>query len=863
LTSSKLAGSLSAESLRWTMGFYCAFIGAFILVAPHRFAAPQYQGLAPYRPAWGGLALAAGVALLAVAILRPRRVVTVLAHGLAVLTFLTLGASFARIGLWPGMIPYGTIGLGLTLAGLLPPTPPGRPAETAEPGDLFALVMGIAAVLQGFLLIGVPGLLAAEYLDVVRPYLLPCGSALLLSGALLVAAHLRSAPARHFLWVAHLAAGAAFAVYGRLFSLPFRAWTGLALYWGGGLALALLPWLSRRLAALDPASLRTRLAFSLATATSVALVLTAAIATSQEERLATEQVIETRRIEAQAIARNVADYLQLNGARTAVVATLAGRLPMTPVFQRALLEASRPSYPDVTGFVTLDSAGTVLAAIGEVPLDVVDWRRLSAEAASGLRRRDGMGIPIDLAGMERLLLLLSVPIVQEDGRMAGVLVSGFDTGLLARRLARTGSNVYLADGYGRLIASRKDADVELPSLPAGWDRQFRLGRMPGVARRIAAIAAFARVPGPDWVVAVENPRDAALAGVRRGRDMAFALLLMVVPLAVIGGILVARLIARPLGALAEAVDEMTEMTANPGMPTKPLESSDITEVARLAAAFQEMRGRLAVRTRESERLATELRARADALAESDRRKDEFLAMLAHELRNPLGAIANASYVMDQVGTSEPPLQRAVGVIQRQIQHLVRLVDDLLDVSRITRGKIELRLQPLDLRDAVRSAVEMTRPIVEAKEHALRVEIPPDPLPVHADPTRMEQVLGNLVRNAAKYTEPGGRIEVSAWSEDGEAVVRVRDNGIGISPELLPRIFDLFIQGEQSLDRSGGGLGIGLTLVRRLVEMHGGQVAAESGGEGQGSELTVRVPLAPQDLKDTKDLKDLKDKNVPA
>ncbi|MFL6293727.1 MAG: ATP-binding protein [Thermoanaerobaculia bacterium] len=840
---------LSAESLRWTLGTYCAFVGAFMLVAPHRFTSSVYAAMTPYRGLWGMAALAAGVALLALAILRPDRWVVLLGHGLAGVTLLALSVSFLQSRAWTGMIAYGVLGIGTMMAGSLTGTLP-RAARAGR--DLFALLMGMIALLQGLLLAVLAPLLTGAYFDVLRPYQRTIGLALILGGGLVVAAHLRRNPSQRFVWAAHLAAGAALFLFGLIFSLPNRAWTGLALYWGCGLAVAVLPWLSRRLAALDPASLRTRLAFSLATATSVALVLTAAIATSQEERLATAQVIETRRIEAQAIARNVADYVQLNGARTAVVATLAGRLPMTPVFQRAMLEASRPSYPDVTGFVTLDSAGMVLAAIGEVPLDVVDWHAVASRL-----RRDGRGIPIDLAGTERLLLLLSVPIVQEDGRMAGVLVSGFDAELLARRLARRGSNVYLADGYGRLIASWKDAGAALESLPAGWDRQLRLGQVPGVASRIAA---FARVPGPDWVVAVENPQAAALAGVRRGRDMAFALLLVVVPLAVIGGILVARLIARPLGALAEAVDEMTEMTANPGIPGKPLESSGITEVARLAAAFQEMRGRLAVRTRESERLATELRARADALAESDRRKDEFLAMLAHELRNPLGAIANASYVMDQIGTSEPPLQRAVGVIQRQIQHLVRLVDDLLDVSRITRGKIELRLQPLDLRDAVRSAVEMTRPIVEAKEHALRLQIPPEPLAVHADPTRMEQVLGNLVRNAAKYTEPGGRIEVAAWSEDGEAVVRVRDNGIGISPELLPRIFDLFIQGEQSLDRSGGGLGIGLTLVRRLVEMHGGQVAAQSGGEGQGSEFTVRVPLAPQDLKDTKDLKD---KNVPA
>ncbi|HEX5718665.1 MAG TPA: sensor histidine kinase [Thermoanaerobaculia bacterium] len=843
---------LSAESLRWTLGPYCAFVGAFMLVAPHRFASPVYTALAPYRGLWGMSALVAGVALLAVAILRPRPAVVLLGHGLAGATLLALSASFLQNRAWMGTIAYGVLGAGTILAGTLP-----RASRAGR--DLFALLMGLVAVLQGLLLAGLPVLLGTSYFDVMRPHLRVIGLALALGGGLVVSAHLRRNRSAAYVWAAHLAGGAAFLSFGLIFSLPNLAWTGLALYWGCGLALTLLPWLSRQLAALDPASLRTRLAFSLTTATSVALVLTAAVATSQEERLATEQVLEMRKVEAQLIARNVADYVQLSGARAAVVATLAGRMPMTPVFQRALLEASRPSYPDVTGFVTLDAAGTVLASIGKVPLDIGDWRRLASDTAADLRRPERRGgIPVDLVGTERLLLLLSAPIHLEDGRMGGVLVSAFDAELLARRLARTGSTVYLADGYGRLIASRQDTDVPLPSLPAGWDRELRLGQVPAMARRIAA---FERVPGLDWVVAVERPQAAALAGVRRGRDLAFALLLVVVPLAVIGGIIVAGLIARPLGALASAVDEMA--SGNPALPAIPLETSGITEVAGLAAAFQEMRGRLAVRTRESERLATELRARADALAETDRRKDEFLAMLAHELRNPLGAIANAAHVMDQIGTTQPPVQRAVGVIQRQIQHLVRLVDDLLDVSRITRGKIDLRLEPVDLRDAVRSAVEMTRPIVEAKEHALRVDLPPERLSVHADVTRLEQVLGNLVRNAAKYTEPGGRIEVTAWSEDGEAAVRVRDNGIGIPPELLPRIFDLFIQGEQSLDRSGGGLGIGLTLVHRLVEMHGGQVAAQSGGEGQGSEFTVRIPLAPQDLKDTKDLKDPKDSSVPA
>jgi signal transduction histidine kinase len=832
---SSFAKTLSAESLRWTLGLYCAFIGAFMLVAPHRFLGPQYQGLAPYRVGWGMLALAGGVALLAIAILRPRLPLRLLGHGLAGASLLALAYSVADLSVWTGVTIYTVLGVGLLLGGILESTPPLPPLQEAEERghDLFALLMGLSEVLLGGLLVSAPVTLTTPYFDPARPRLLPMGVLLLLGGALLLSAQLRRAPSRRLLWVAHLGAGAGFFIYGALVSLPGKSWTGLGVYWGCGLALALLPGLSRRLASFDPSALRTRLAFALATATSVALVLTAAVATTQEEQLAANQVLETRRIEAQSIARNVADYVQLNSARAAVVAALAGRLPMEGAFQRALLDASRPSYPDMAGFLTLDLSGTVLATTGGIPLDLADWRLVADE----LRPLGAKGLQIRMAGDRKdggHLLLLSAAIVRPDQQMVGVLVTVFQAELLARRLSRPGSNVYLADGYGRLIASQEGASPG-PALPEGWDRELRAGRDPVRARRLAA---FAQVPGLEWVVAVEKPRAAALAGVRKGRDLAFGLLLLVVPLAVIVGTVVARLIAKPLGALADAVDQLTA-----GNPGAPLETSGIAEVARLSAAFREMRGRLAVRTRESERLATELRARAEALAETDRRKDEFLAMLAHELRNPLGAIANASYVLEQAGPSGPPMDRAVPVIQRQIQHLVRLVDDLLDVSRITRGKIELRKQELDLRDAVRGAVEMTRPLIESKQHDLKVELPSDPLPLDADVTRLEQVLGNLIRNAAKYTEPGGHIEVAAWKEDGEAVVCVKDDGIGIGPELLPRIFDLFIQGEQGLDRSGGGLGIGLTLVRRLIEMHGGRVEARSAGEGQGSELVVRLPLS--------------------
>jgi PAS domain S-box-containing protein len=257
-------------------------------------------------------------------------------------------------------------------------------------------------------------------------------------------------------------------------------------------------------------------------------------------------------------------------------------------------------------------------------------------------------------------------------------------------------------------------------------------------------------------------------------------------------------------------------------------------------------GILAMLTDVTERrlLDEELRRRVEELAAEDRRKDEFLAMLAHELRNPLAAISNAGHVLDQGGAADARTRDLVAVIGRQIRHLSRLVDDLLDVSRFTRGRIELRKGPVELRPIVEGAVETTRPLLERQEHRLTVSLPGEPVMLEADATRIEQVLANLLNNAAKFTEPGGRIDLSADIQDGEAVLRVKDNGPGIAPDLLPRIFDLFVQEDRSLARSHGGLGIGLTLVRSLVERHGGRVEAHSAGPGQGSELVVRLPVLP-------------------
>jgi PAS domain S-box-containing protein len=237
------------------------------------------------------------------------------------------------------------------------------------------------------------------------------------------------------------------------------------------------------------------------------------------------------------------------------------------------------------------------------------------------------------------------------------------------------------------------------------------------------------------------------------------------------------------------------------------------------------------------------RKRVEELEASERRINEFLAMLGHELRNPLAPIRNAVAIIRHGQLDPAAAERAAGVIERQVGHLARLVDDLLDVSRITSGKIELRKETVDLVASVQAAIEAARPAIDRKKQAFELRHDGKPMPMAGDATRLTQIALNLINNASKYTPPGGHIRVILERIDSQASLRVVDDGIGIAPDLLPRMFDLFVQGERSIDRSEGGLGLGLTLVRRLVALHGGTVSATSQGPGRGSEFEVRLPLA--------------------
>jgi two-component system CheB/CheR fusion protein len=245
---------------------------------------------------------------------------------------------------------------------------------------------------------------------------------------------------------------------------------------------------------------------------------------------------------------------------------------------------------------------------------------------------------------------------------------------------------------------------------------------------------------------------------------------------------------------------------------------------------------------ERRELERALAQQAADLAEADRRKNEFLAMLSHELRNPLAAVCSALELV-RCGAGEEDRKMAHDIMERQTQHMVRMVHDLLDVSRVVRGRIELRKEPVDLASAVGHAIEESQGLIQGRRHQLNVALPAETLWVEADRVRLAQMIANLLDNAAKYTADGGQIGLTARADGPMAEIRVRDNGVGISQEMLPRVFDLFAQADRSLDRSQGGLGVGLAVVRTLADMQGGTVEAHSAGLGQGSEFVLRLPLS--------------------
>ncbi|EDY19440.1 integral membrane sensor hybrid histidine kinase [Chthoniobacter flavus Ellin428] len=369
----------------------------------------------------------------------------------------------------------------------------------------------------------------------------------------------------------------------------------------------------------------------------------------------------------------------------------------------------------------------------------------------------------------------------------------------------------------------------VPALKAATENRESLVK--GVDQRgIAVIAAGCPLGYSNWGLVIKMDTKEAYLPILHVVQLEVLSGAVVIGLGLIAAYFLARSFTHPVRQLTRAASRVTEGDYETMVPVK---SAD--EFGTLSTNFNEMT--TAIRARRMERDRAE-----EALRHADRRKDEFLAMLGHELRNPLSAIANAVRLWNVAGDDHSAVELAHGVIERQTDNLSRLVDDLLDVARITEGKIELRKRPVDVNESIHRVVEALRPAIDQQRHELQLLLENDAkIWVDADPTRVEQIISNLLTNAIKYTRKGGEIRIEARREGHEAVISVNDTGIGIAPRMLPQIFDLFTQGDHSLDRPTGGLGIGLSLCRRLVELHGGTITAFSEGVGRGSTFTVHLP----------------------
>jgi PAS domain S-box-containing protein len=398
-------------------------------------------------------------------------------------------------------------------------------------------------------------------------------------------------------------------------------------------------------------------------------------------------------------------------------------------------------------------------------------------------------------------------------RVARSLTESLDISAVAERIAESILSLFQAQSsVVRLLQA--DGALACVAIAGKWLENFKPGYLlpPGVGLVGRAVAERRALWTSDILT---EPSVVLTDAFRRGLAGAGHHAVLAVPLQVKGEI---------IGVISTAHREI-----------RTFSQADID----LLQAFADQ---AALAMRNVQLFAREQAARAEAEA-ANRAKDQFLALLAHELRNPLAPIVTATTLLRRPDAPAAVVEQSAGIVARQAGNLARLLDDLLDVSRITRGRIELRPETVSIADAVTRALETTRPLVDERGQIVSVQLPATPMFVEADPTRLEQIIVNVLNNASKYTPPAGHISVLASREGDEAVLRIRDTGVGIPAEMLPRIFELFVQGDQSLAHTSGGLGIGLTLVHRLVELHHGRLEASSEGPGRGSEFTIGLPLS--------------------
>lgn len=446
----------------------------------------------------------------------------------------------------------------------------------------------------------------------------------------------------------------------------------------------------------------------------------------------------------------------------------------------------------------------------------------------------------------RAIVVVSVPVVREDGVryvLSASLRPDTFARIMATRVTESGS---IVDGQGVTLARTPNPEHYVGRRATDDWLRVIAGGDEGVARtatddEAASYAAFKRVAGTSWTVGIAIRATRVDAVLRSGLWPIVAGALIAALLAGATAVVLARRLVTPLGEASRAALRLSR-----GEAPVVVSASRIVEVQGLARSLETAGHLLHQRAeaakaalREAQHARAEAEAAAARIDAENRAKDEFLAMLGHELRNPLAAIASAVAILDRVRPEDPAARRAREIVGRQITHLIRIIDDLLDVGRVTAGKIVLDHRSVDFGAIVRRTVEHLEASGKMARHDVTVAA--RSVWVDGDESRLEQIVTNLVANALKYTPPGGAIRVGVAPDAGDAVLRVQDTGIGIEPDRLGLIFDLFVQGQRGLDRREGGLGIGLTLVRKLVALHGGTVTAASEGPGRGSTFTVRIP----------------------
>jgi len=633
---------LRIEVLQWAVGAFCAFVGAVMLVAPHQFSSPAYAALQPHLTLWGALYLLSGLALVMIAIFKPRRVATSLGHVAVGALLLWVAYGFAVAQAWTGVTYFLALGIGtfLALFSLL------RPTDTALDGDLLTLVLAGGAVVTGLLMLGAPDQFNSPIYTTLQPWISQIGAGFLLGGGALLYVTFRPTTPRPAVVSAHLLLSVVFFVWLITSAIPGRFWTGIALYGGGAVLLAILPWLHHRLNQLDPASLRVRFALALTVIAAVPLILQATLVTGQQEQLATEQALTLQQRIVGSLAAYTKAYVDLHRSAANALAAYPGLLTMPRADQEALLRTYRAAYPDVLMIGVYNAEGRVILHSEDTPaLSVAD---LSIYQQVRDTNQPSLQIFVGRA-VKHPLLVLGSPIQDVNGQFTGLALVALETSRVAEALTRANASpidkIYLVDMQGRVIThpdkqlAQSLADLsQAPPVAALLNDPAGLGAFSYGPTNSVQLAGYARVPALNWGVVAERSQSVALAGLRAGRDLTFGMLILLSAAALVFGTLLARQLTEPLRTLAQALRQLASPDSSVALPF-----STINEIKLLTTAFADLRARLDARTRERdeaerflrderERLLVTLSSIGDAvIATDDQERVTFMNPIAQTI----------------------------------------------------------------------------------------------------------------------------------------------------------------------------------------------------------------------------------------